>query len=159
MPREFIDRLDDPRIAVYRQIKRSNLTRVGTQFVVEGEKLFDRLRESRFAMASVLTTERFEPRVAPRIPDQVPLYVLPDPLLSVTIGFNFHRGVLAAGFRSSWPAPADLVRPAGKLTTLVVCPTLNNPENLGTIVRISDVFGVDAILVGRSCPDPLSRRV
>src|SRR5689334_21496861 len=112
MPRDFIDRLDDPRIAVYRQLKRSNLTRAAAQFVVEGEKLFDRLRESRFAMASVLTTERFEHRVAPRVPEEVPLYVLPDALLSVTVGFNFHRGVLAAGFRSPWPAPAELLRTA-----------------------------------------------
>src|SRR3954466_5197507 len=159
MPRVFIDRLDDPRIGVYRQLKRSNLTRAGTQFVVEGEKLFDRLRESRFPIASVLTTEQFEPRVAPRVPHDVPLYVVPDALLSVTVGFNFHRGVLAAGHRRPWPAPLDHVRPGGRGTTVVVCPTLNNPENLGTIVRISDVFGVDAVLVGKGCPDPLCRRV
>ena len=159
MPRVFIDRLDDPRIEVYRQLKRSNLTRAGTQFVVEGEKLFDRLREGRFPIASVLTTEQFEPRVAPRVPHGVPLYVVPDALLSVTVGFNFHRGVLAAGYRRPWPAPLDHVRPDGERTTVVVCPTLNNPENLGAIVRISDVFGVDAILVGPRCPDPLSRRV
>ena len=36
---------------------------------------------------------------------------------------------------------------------------LYNPENLGTIIRIADVFGVDAILTGESCPDPFSRRV
>jgi tRNA G18 (ribose-2'-O)-methylase SpoU len=41
----------------------------------------------------------------------------------------------------------------------VVCPTLDKPDNLGAILRIADVFGVDAVLIGGSCPDPLSRRV
>jgi len=36
---------------------------------------------------------------------------------------------------------------------------LSNPENLGAIARIGDVFGIDALLAGPSCPDPFSRRV
>ena len=42
---------------------------------------------------------------------------------------------------------------------LVLCPKISNPENLGAIARIGDVFGIDAILAGPECPDPLSRRV
>jgi tRNA G18 (ribose-2'-O)-methylase SpoU len=41
----------------------------------------------------------------------------------------------------------------------VVLPKVSNPENLGAIARIGDVFGIDAILAGPECPDPLSRRV
>ena len=41
----------------------------------------------------------------------------------------------------------------------MICPRLSNPENLGAIARIGDVFGIDAILAGPSCPDPFSRRV
>ena len=43
--------------------------------------------------------------------------------------------------------------------TLMICPRLSNPENLGAIARIGDVFGINAILAGPACPDPLSRRV
>jgi tRNA G18 (ribose-2'-O)-methylase SpoU len=67
--------------------------------------------------------------------------------------------VLACGIRRPPPDLADLVRGAGRRLTVVVCPTLSNPENLGAIVRIGDVFGIDALLVGGPCPDPLSRRV
>jgi tRNA G18 (ribose-2'-O)-methylase SpoU len=41
----------------------------------------------------------------------------------------------------------------------VVCPVLDKPDNLGAILRIADAFGVDAVLVGDACPDPLARRV
>lgn len=159
MPRIPIDDLGDPRIAVYHQLRRSNLTRDRALFVVEGEKLFDRLRASRFPLASVLATERHEPRIAARVPDDVPLYVAPQSLLSMLVGFNFHRGVLACGRRRPWPGLAHIVSPAEERSTVVVCPSLNNPENLGAIIRIGDVFGVDALLVGQRCPDPLSRRV
>jgi tRNA G18 (ribose-2'-O)-methylase SpoU len=40
-----------------------------------------------------------------------------------------------------------------------VCPRLDNPENLGALARLADVFGVQAIVVGPRCPDPFSRRV
>ena len=53
----------------------------------------------------------------------------------------------------------EIIARAGPRLTLVVCPRLSNPENLGAIARIGDVFGIDAILAGPSCPDPLSRRV
>jgi tRNA G18 (ribose-2'-O)-methylase SpoU len=46
----------------------------------------------------------------------------------------------------------------GRLT-VVICPRLSDPENLGSIARIADVLGVDLILAGDACPDPFSRRV
>jgi tRNA G18 (ribose-2'-O)-methylase SpoU len=85
--------------------------------------------------------------------------VVPDDWIERIVGFNFHRGVLACALRK--PA-ADLaafcqVRP-GELT-LVVCPDVQNPENLGTLIRIAHALGVDAVVLGPHCCDPLSRRV
>ena len=54
MPRVPIDDLDDPRIAVYRSLKATNQTRGLDQFVVEGEKLVERLLASRFPIVSIL---------------------------------------------------------------------------------------------------------
>ncbi len=159
MPRVPIDDLGDPRIAVYRHLKATNLTRAGDWFVVEGEKLVDRLIASPFPLASILVTDRHEPRIAARVPADVPLFVVPHSLIGAVVGFNFHQGVLGCGLRRPWPDLGETVERAGERLTLVVCPRLDNPENLGAIVRIGDVFGVDAILVGGRCPDPFSRRV
>jgi tRNA G18 (ribose-2'-O)-methylase SpoU len=159
MPRVPIDDLDDPRLAMYRCLKATNLTRHAGEFVVEGEKLFDRLLASPFPVASVLATDRLEPLVAPRVPADVPFYIMSRAKVGDLVGFNFHQGVLACGVRRPWPSSAELARAAGPRATFVVCPRLDNPENLGAIVRIADVFGVDAVLVGPRCPDPLSRRV
>jgi tRNA G18 (ribose-2'-O)-methylase SpoU len=151
--------LDDPRIAVYRSLKASNQTRWLGQFVVEGERLVERLLSSPFPVVSLLVTDRHEPRLETRVPDQVPVYVLPHAWIDELVGFRFHRGVLACGERRPWPALSELFGGRAGRLTLVICPKLSNPDNLGTIARIGDVFGVDALIAGPECPDPLSRRV
>jgi tRNA G18 (ribose-2'-O)-methylase SpoU len=155
----FIDNLDDPRVEIYRHLKTTNRTRGRDEFVVEGPKLLDRLLRSRFPLVSVLATDRHERGLRGKVPEQIPLYVVPHERLRDLVGFQFHQGVLACGRRRPWPDPEELLAAAGSQVTLVVCPRMNNPENLGAILRLSDVFGVDAVLVGTACPDPFSRRV
>ncbi len=159
MPSVPITDLDDARLSMYRDLKATNTTRYSGEFVVEGEKLFERLLASPFRVASVLATDRLEPRVAPRMPAGVPLYVVPEAKIEQVVGYNFHRGVMACGVRHPWPSAVELAATSGASATFVVCPRLDNPENLGAVVRIADVFGVDAVLTGVRCPDPLSRRV
>jgi tRNA G18 (ribose-2'-O)-methylase SpoU len=160
MPRLPVHDLDDPRLAPYRHLKATNETRDSGLFVVEGEKLVADLIASPFPLASVLVTERREADLALRVPAGVPLYVLPQPLVSDLVGYNFHQGVLACGERRPWPGLGAILDAAGdRRLTLVVCPRLDNPENLGAIVRLADVFDAAAVLVGGRCPDPLSRRV
>ena len=159
--RILIDDLDDPRLAIYCHLKTHNLTRGAGQFVVEGEKLFERLLASRFPVASVLVSDRYEAVVAAQVPEGVPLYVLPHARVEALVGFNLHRGVLACGCRRPWPELDELAASAqpGPGSILIVCPQLDNPENLGAILRIADVFGLLGVVAGPRCPDPLSRRV
>ncbi len=159
MPRLPIHDLDDPRLAMYRHLKATNQTRDAGQFVVEGEKLFERLLDSRFPLASVLATDRMEAAIAAKVPGDVPFYVVPQARIETLVGFNFHRGVLACGHRLPSPAVPPLIRPRGAPSTFVVCPQIDNPDNLGAVVRTADVLGVDAVLASSRCPDPLSRRV
>jgi tRNA G18 (ribose-2'-O)-methylase SpoU len=154
-----VEHLDDPRIAVYRSLKATNATRGLDQFVVEGEKLVERLLASRFPLASVLVTDKHEPRLTVSIPEDIPRYVIPSALIHELVGYSFHRGVMASGLRLPPVDVEDILNRASPGGRLVICPRLSNPDNLGTIARISEVFGIDAILAGPSCPDPFSRRV
>ncbi|MGE3819228.1 MAG: RNA methyltransferase, partial [Isosphaeraceae bacterium] len=107
-----IDDLDDPRLAIYRDLKTTNQTRGSNQFVVEGLKLAERLWSSRFPVVSVLASARVAEEVAPRVPDGVSLFTLPLDRLERLVGFNFHQGVLASGRRLPWPDLGELVRDA-----------------------------------------------
>jgi tRNA G18 (ribose-2'-O)-methylase SpoU len=158
-----IDDLDDPRIAIYRSLKATNATRDLGLFVLEGEKLLDVMLESaHFPLVSVLATDRRAGDLVAKVPEGVPLYVVRHERIAELVGYHFHRGVLCCGRRVEWPPVESLAERAlaarGALT-VVACPGIQNPENLGAIIRLCDVFGVDFLLLDGSCPDPLSRRV
>jgi tRNA G18 (ribose-2'-O)-methylase SpoU len=159
MPQIKISNLDDPRLAIFRSLKTTNQTRALDQFVVEGEKLVARLLQSRFPLVSVLVTDRHLPALLFTVPDEFPTYILPHELIDRLVGFPFHRGVLACAARRPAPPIEEIVGSRGEQRFLVICPKLSDPENLGAIARIGDVFGIDAIMTGSECPDPFSRRV
>ena len=159
MPRIAIESLDDPRVQMYRQLKSSNLLRDGHLFIAEGTKLVERLLASDYQTESVLIAERREAEWGPKVPHDVPLYVIPQQVGEQLTGFNFHVGVLACGVRKPARTIDDVLPTDPTRLTVVICPNCDNPENLGAIIRISSAFGIDALVLGRGCCDPFSRRV
>ena len=80
-------------------------------------------------------------------------------VMNQLVGFDFHVGVVGCGVRRPNDALESVLSQTAKRLTVVVCPHCDNPENLGAIVRIGAAFGIDALLLGKSCCDPFSRRV
>jgi tRNA G18 (ribose-2'-O)-methylase SpoU len=150
--------IDDQRLLPYRDLRRTNETRDAPWFIAEGNKLVERLLASRFPTQSVFADEAYLAELLPHMPASVPIYVAPRKLLEATIGFNFHRGCLACGVR----LPAMQLHdwsPRGERSTIVVCPDVQDPTNLGVVLRNCAAFGVDLVLLGDKCADPFSRRV
>jgi tRNA G18 (ribose-2'-O)-methylase SpoU len=153
------DDLSDPRLEPYRNLKETNQTRREGVFIAEGEKLVLRLLDSPHELVSVLVSASHVERIAPQVPVEVPVLVVSPAAVEELVGFNFHRGVLACGRRTPGPTIAELLTAHAGRLTLVVCPDIKDPENLGAIFRISRAFGVDAAVLGPHCCDPYSRRV
>jgi tRNA G18 (ribose-2'-O)-methylase SpoU len=169
MARIPIDDQADPRLVHYQALNRQNLTRHSGLFVAEGDKVVDRLVASRFPVASLLAEPAVADRYEPLLPAETPIYVATRRVLEQTIGFNFHRGVLACGrrlerltldelLRSDLPPLGTAAEPQSR-STLLVCPEVHDPSNLGGIVRTAAAFGCRGLVLGRLCADPLSRRV
>src|SRR6185436_10253158 len=156
-----VETIDDSRLAPYRDLSERNLTRQSGLFIAEGEKVAARLFESRFETASILAELPLATKYAPRVPPHTPIYVASRELLEATVGFNFHRGIVACGRRQPVPQIVDLLEqlPAAADSTLVVCPDVQDPTNLGSIIRSAAAFGCAALLLGGKCADPFSRRV
>lgn len=159
MPLEPVNSIDDPRLAPYRNLRQQNPVRHAPLFIAEGDKLVERLLQSRYATHSIFAAEHYFEQLLPHVPPAVPVYVAPRPLLEATIGFNFHRGCLAAGVRLPRVSLTDWRRPETAAWTIVVCPDVQDPTNLGTLLRNCAAFGVDLVLLGRHGADPFSRRV
>jgi tRNA G18 (ribose-2'-O)-methylase SpoU len=161
MPSHAVQSLDDPALAPYRDLKRSNLTRWSGRFIAEGDKVVLRLLASDFAVESVLAAQSFVPQVLPLLESRptTRLLVATDDLVPRIVGFNFHRGLLACGIRRPNPTLAELCPAVEQPARIVVCTDVQGPDNLGQIIRTSCALGVDGIIVGPRAGDPLSRRV
>lgn len=157
MPLVPLTDLDDPRLAPYRALKRTNDTARRGLFIAEGDKLVERLLRSGLALESVLLSEPHVAQFAPLLPAELSALVIADDAVETLVGFNFHRGILGCGRRPTPPALERLV--AAPRSTLVVCPDVQDPENLGAIVRIASGFGAAGLVLGPHCADPFSRRV
>jgi tRNA G18 (ribose-2'-O)-methylase SpoU len=158
---EKISSLDLPELAPYRTLKRSAAHAKLGIFVVEGDKVLDRLLESDFTVVSVLVIEErlaeFEPRLRAR-PENIAVFVCPRPVLAELAGFEIYQGVLAI---AKTPAPLSLetILSAGPRPRLFVAMDgLSNAENVGLLMRNCVAFGVSALIAGETCCSPFLRR-
>jgi tRNA G18 (ribose-2'-O)-methylase SpoU len=160
---ERIERLDDPRVADYRDLRESELRDDAGRFVVEGRLGVERLLlRSRFRPRSVLATpaamEALGSALA-SLADETPVYLAEQRLLVGVVGYPMHRGCLAVAERGPGLAADDLlarVRPTRGL--VVALEAVSNPDNVGAIFRNAWAFGADGVLLGRGCADPLYRK-
>lgn len=175
LPNHFkIDSLDDPRIKAYQHLRDRTL-RGEDIFIAEGQLLTERLLASRFPVESLLVIERQLPRIEAMVPPNVPIYLAEESLVSQIIGYPFHLGMLAVGSRrealslealletttgTAGPKASDVAGDQAKKTRrgLVVLPEVTKPDNLGLIFRTAAALGIEGIVLGHRCCDPLSRR-
>jgi tRNA G18 (ribose-2'-O)-methylase SpoU len=157
-----IDSLDDPRVAVYRDLKERELARDGGRFIAESEHVVKRLLASDFEVESVLVTERRAEEMLQNVTKcytkkSVTVYVVPDELVHSIVGFKFHSGVIACGRRKTGVTLEEVLPGREGRSLVVICPDLISHENLGSLIRSSSAFGADGMILGPRCCDPFYR--
>ena len=145
----------DPRIRLFSKIKDRELATEHNLFVAEGELLVHRLLTSRHRCKAILVSESRAHKFAAINVNEI--YVTSERIIQEIVGFKFHRGVLALGFIPSQPLLTQWIIEEDP-RRLVVCPEINDPENLGAILRSALAFGYQAVLLGPSCCQPYVRR-
>ncbi len=76
-------------------------------------------------------------------------------VMAQVIGFHLNRGLLGAARR---PPPLEVADVLDGARTVAVLEGVNDHENLGAIFRNAAGLGVDAVIFGPGCADPLYRR-
>lgn len=150
---------DDPRLADFRDLNHSDKRpdASGTEGIViaEGNLVVSRLIGSACRLRAVVGFPH-RLRDAPfSIPAGVPVYEVERDVLAAVVGFDMHRGLLAAADRPAHTAPETVLRSA---RTVVVMEGVGDHENIGAIFRSAASLGVDAVLLGSGCADPFYRR-
>jgi len=152
-----ISNLDDPRLAYYRNLKDGELAAQGNRFIVEGHFVVQRLLVSDFQVDSVLVAERKVEEMTPYLREDVPVYVVSDALVKDIVGFKFHTGVIAVAQRKPPVSLDEVMSRVGRECTFVALPDTCGLQNMGSLIRVSAAFGVDAVLLGQRSVDPFYR--
>jgi tRNA G18 (ribose-2'-O)-methylase SpoU len=156
---EPIDDAADARLADYRDLKDAAARRriEGDElFIAEGPTAIERLLASGHRVRSVLVSEAKWERLGALLePLGAPVYVVPVGLLHDIVGFDLHRGAIAAADRRPLPALTEVLATARRIAVLE---GLNDPENLGAIARSARALGIDALVLDPTCIDPYTRR-
>lgn len=158
MPPVVISALDDPRVADYQHIADHQHMLDRGLFIAEGRLVVRRLLDLRqWDVESILLTAAALDNLSDVIHlATAPVYLVEQALMNDIAGFNIHRGCLALARR---PAPATLDRVAdGPLSRVLLMEGVNNPDNVGGLFRTAAAFGVELIVLGPSCGDPLYRK-
>jgi tRNA G18 (ribose-2'-O)-methylase SpoU len=159
----FVTSLDDPRLAHYRHIGNPSYLREHGLFVAEGRLVVRRLlSDRRWRTESVLVTRAaFDSLMGSIEPAESaepaePVFIVEQSTLNTLVGFNIHRGCLALAARppERWLTNSEV---AGASRVLVL-EGVNNPDNVGGIFRSAAAFGIELVVLGPSCGDPLYRK-
>ena len=160
MPLIAIDDADDSRLSDYVGLTDPDLRRRvepdGGFFVAESPHVVEALLRSSRRVRSVLVTPTQRDAMAGVLDGaDVTVYVARPEVLRKVVGFDLHRGAVAAGDR--WPLPTVASVLAGARSVAVV-ERMTDHENLGGLFRNAAAFGVDAVLLDEETADPLYRR-
>ncbi|MEM6106024.1 RNA methyltransferase [Mycobacterium sp. 050272] len=155
-----VDDPDDPRLDDFRDLnsidRRPDLPTGKGLVIAEGVLVVQRMLASRFTPHALLGTERRLDELKGDLPAVgAPYYRTSAEVMAQVVGFHLNRGVLAAARRVPEPSVAQLVEGA---RTIAVLEGVNDHENLGSIFRNAAGLGVDAVVFGSGCADPLYRR-
>ncbi|MCR8898540.1 MULTISPECIES: TrmH family RNA methyltransferase [Gordonia] len=164
-----IDDPQDPRVEDFRDLnsvdRRPDLPvlpggRPGRGLVIaEGVLVAQRMIASRFAAHALLGVDKRLKELDDDLRDPslsgVPFFRASAEVMAEIVGFHLNRGVLAVARRPEVLSVPDIVETA---RTVAILEGVNDHENIGSIFRNAAGLGVDAVLFGQGCADPLYRR-
>jgi len=155
-----VDNAADPRLDSFRDLnsadRRPDLPSGKGLVIAEGVLVVQRMLASRFTPFALLGTDRRLTELSGDLESvEVPYYRASAEVMAEVVGFHLNRGVLAASRRPEELSAAELMQSA---RTVAVLEGVNDHENLGSIFRNAAGMGVDVVLFGSGCADPLYRR-
>jgi tRNA G18 (ribose-2'-O)-methylase SpoU len=155
-----VDSLDDPRLAPLRGRERRLTNRPQRRddagaglFVAEGDLVVERALDAGCEPVVAIADAERVPDVVGRL--AIDVFVGGDDVRSAVTGLGVAHSVIAAFRRPPRPEAAALL---GTCRRLVVLDGVDNPANVGAVVRNAAALGWDGLLLDHSSADPLARR-
>ena len=162
----IIDNYEDPRLDVYARLSEPQLRTIYEPdmglFIAESPMVIERALDAGYEPESVLTCMEAKTGHGRKIIERierdfkdVPVYVGTDEALKPIRGYQLTRGVLCAMRRRAAQDMGKILKIANRIVLLY---DVENPGNVGAIIRSAAAMFMDAVLLTPDCADPLYRR-
>lgn len=136
-------------IKFIQSLKQTKYRKENKMFLVEGNKLVDELISSDFKTENILVTEAWMEKF-PEMKDRLPYY----DLISSKQMEQVSSMVTAPGIIATAHTPSYTIEPEeADKEFIIALDGINDPGNLGTIIRTADWFGIDKIVCSNDCAD------
>ena len=158
---------EDPALDVYARLTEAQLLHIDEPgeglFVAESPLVIGRALQAGYLPVSALVERRQlgsgEAQEVLKACGQLvpgfPIYTAAFDVLTRLTGFALTRGMLCAMRRRPLPPVQELCRDARRIAVLE---NVENPTNVGAIIRSAAALSMDAVLLTRGCSNPLYRR-
>jgi RNA methyltransferase, TrmH family len=126
-------------------------------FIIEGPKMLEEALETRAAIHSVTfdagSIERFGVFISRCDERHIPTYTMPESMLQQVCDTETPQGVFALVTAPDFTLPDSLETLGNKVIAL---DGVQDPGNMGTILRCAAAFACSSILLGKGCANPLN---
>ena len=145
---EHITSLKNPKVTTWKSLKDRKGRRETGCFLVEGRKMVEEAIASAFPVEAVLVDVDRQGEFA--LPAGIPAYSMPGHVLAAVCDTKTPQGI-AAVVRM---AEVEL-----RGSRLVAMDGVQDPGNVGTIIRTADAAGFDGVILSNQCADVFSPKV
>ena len=145
---EELTSLKNPKVLLWRSLKDKKAREQHQAFLVEGVRMVRDALAVGLVPLALLLRDGFTPGFP--LPSDAPLYVLPDHVFQSVCDTKTPQGVAAV-------LPLKVRSASGP--RLLALDGLQDPGNVGTIVRTADAAGFDGVLLSPDCADLFSPKV
>ncbi len=136
-------------IKFIQSLKQTKSRKENKMFLVEGNKLVDELLSSNFKVEKILVTDLWLEKF-PEMTSRLPFY----DIISQKQMEQISCMVTAPGILATAHTPYYNISPADAENEFIIAlDGINDPGNLGTIIRTADWFGIKKIVCSRDCAD------
>ena len=144
---EILSSLQNPKVQSWRSLKDKKGRDEQNAFLVEGVRMVSEALSSGLPVRALLLRED---RRNDSVPDGIPVWILSDRVFQAVCNTRTPQGVAAVVARSVRPVEGS---------RLLALDGLQDPGNVGTILRTADAAGFDGVLLSRDCADLFSPKV
>lgn len=145
---EHITSLKNPKVTTWKSLKDRKGRRENGCFLVEGRKMVEEALASAFPVEAVLVdADRADEFV---LPPHIQAYSMPGHVLAAVCDTKTPQGVAAIVRMAEVPLNGS---------RLVALDGVQDPGNVGTIIRTADAAGFDGVILSTQCADVFSPKV